>query len=164
MSNFNQSLAEEDVGAEVRESFSHWKINVFLNHIYGKHSVMMCDDWGAWAASVVLQNDPPDSTKEQQYCMSITSRGKSILYIKVHSTDLPDHWLSVFMVFVTVHLFPYVCTRGGRRGDRGAVVSVTEALPLQDILSVLPLQLAWQHWSIGHAVEETGRSPCNSFP
>lgn len=77
--------------------------------------------------------------------MSITSRGKSILYIKVHSTDLPDHWLSVFMVFVTVHLFPYVCTRGGRRGDRGAVVSVTEALPLQDILSVLPLQLAWQH-------------------
>lgn len=165
VSNFNQSLAEEDVGAEVRESFSHWKINVFLNHIYGKHSVMMCDDWGAWAASVVLQNDPPDSTKEQHYCMSITSRAKSIiLYIKVHSTDLPDHWLSVFMVFVTVHLFPYVCTRGGRRGYRGAVVSVTEALPLQDILSVLPLQLAWQHWSIGHAVEETGRSPCNSFP
>lgn len=63
------------------------------------------------------------------------------------------------MVAVAVHLFPHVCTGGGRRGDGGAVVGITEALPLQDILSVLPLQLAWQHGSVGHAVEEREGHP-----
>lgn len=51
----------------------------------------------------------------------------------------------MFMVSIAVHLFPYISTKGGWCWDRGAVVSITEALPLQDILSVLSLQLAWQH-------------------
>lgn len=69
----------------------------------------------------------------------------------------------MFMVSVAVHFFPYISTRGSWCGDWGAVVSIAEALPLQDILRVLPLQLPWQHGSVGHAVEEMGRSACSSF-
>lgn len=79
---------------------------------------------------------------------NIRAVGKNIVLSinsKLRRPDLPDHRLGMFMVAVTVHLFPYVSARRGRRGDWGAVVSVTEAFPLQDILSVLPLQLAWQH-------------------
>lgn len=67
------------------------------------------------------------------------------------------------MVAVAVHFFPYVSTGSGWRGDGGAVVSITEALPLQDILRVLPLQLARQHRSIGHAVEEKEGHPAAHF-
>ena len=76
------------------------------------------------------------------------------MYSKLHFPDLSGHLLGLLMVSVAVHLFPYVSTVGSRCGDRGAVVGITEALPLQDILGVLPLQLAWQHRGVGHAVEE----------
>lgn len=72
--------------------------------------------------------------------------------------DLPDERLLLLLgcgvVAVAVHLLPHVNTLGstlvlGR--DGGAVVGVAEALALQYVLSVLPLQLGGEHRGIGHA-------------
>lgn len=74
--------------------------------------------------------------------------------------NLPDECFllflgcGVFSVAVAVHLLPHVGTLGstlmlGR--DGGTVVGVAEALALQYVLSVLPLQLAGEHRGVGHA-------------
>lgn len=65
----------------------------------------------------------------------------------------------MLVIPVSVHFLPDVRPRGGGGGDGGAVVSVAEALPLQDVLGVLPLQVAGQHGGVGHAAEERVRSP-----
>lgn len=75
------------------------------------------------------------------------------------SSDLPGQLRAVFVIPVAVHFLPDVRPWGGGRGDGGAVVSVAEALPLQDVLGVLPLQVAGQHGGVGHAAEERVRSP-----
>lgn len=59
--------------------------------------------------------------------------------------DLSDYWCGLFVFGHVVPFFPFpsFSNRGGWRGQRGADVSIAEALPLQDVLSVLPLQLTW---------------------
>lgn len=69
-------------------------------------------------------------------------------------SDLPGQLRAVFVIPVAVHFFPDIGPRGGGRGNGGTVVSVAKALPLQDVLGVLPLHVAGQHGGVGHAVEE----------
>lgn len=72
------------------------------------------------------------------------------------SPDLSDYGCGLFSVghVGSFFLFPSFSNSGGWRGQRGADVSIAEALPLQHVLSVLPLQLTGQHRSVGHAVEK----------
>lgn len=77
-------------------------------------------------------------------------------------SDLPRQLRAVFLIPVAVHFLPDVRSRGGGRGDGGAVVSVAEALPLQDVLGVLSLQVAGQHGGIGHAGGESKVTPVSN--
>lgn len=63
----------------------------------------------------------------------------------ISSPDLSDYWCGLFLVGSVVLLFQRLFPRNrwGRRGHGGADVGIAEALPLQDVLGVLPLQLAW---------------------
>lgn len=70
-----------------------------------------------------------------------------------HFSDLPGQLRAALVIPVAVHFLPDVRPGRGRRGDGGAVVGVAEALPLQDVLGVLPLLVAGQHGGVGHAAE-----------
>lgn len=77
--------------------------------------------------------------------------GELFLQLAEHFSDLPGQLRPALVIPVAVHFLPDVRPGRGRRGNRGAVVGVAEALPLQDVLGVLPLQVAGQHGGVGHA-------------
>lgn len=93
--------------------------------------------------------------KKRQAVNSIRRQPKDCR-VTGYSPDLSDYWCGLFSVGHVVPFFPFpsFSKREGWRGQRGADISVAEALSLQDVLGVLPLQLPWQHRSVGHAAEK----------
>ncbi len=54
-------------------------------------------------------------------------------------------------VAAVLHILPDTCSLCRLHWDGGAIISLTEALTLKDVLCVLTLLITWDHGGIGHA-------------